>query len=178
MSVNSLRLAIDHKNRNQLVRSDFAQMNIFELAIKEASFDVVIVHGVLHHTYDARQAFRHIIRMVKPGGVVVVGLYHKFGRIPSWVRARLIRIFGPGIDRVARSRIYDEENSKIWIRDQYFNPHESWHSIGEVLIWFQENDVQFLNCVPPILGTDGEMAEELFTESNTGTRYQRIVSQL
>ena len=178
MSVNSLRLAIDHKNRNQLVRSNFAQMNIFELAIKDDSFDVVIVHGVLHHTYDARQAFRHIIRKVKPGGFVVVGLYHRFGRIPSWVRARLIRIFGPGIDRVARSHIDDEEKSKIWIRDQYFNPHESWHSIGEVLRWFKENDVQFLNCVPPILGTNGEMAEELFAESNPGTRYQRIVSQL
>ena len=28
------------------------------------------------------------------------------------------------------------------------------------------------------LGTNGEMAEELFAESNPGTRYQRVVSQL
>lgn len=67
MSLSSLRLAVEHKKRNQLTRSSFAQMNIFELAIKDASFDVVISHGVLHHTFDARRAFAQICRKVKPG---------------------------------------------------------------------------------------------------------------
>jgi 2-polyprenyl-3-methyl-5-hydroxy-6-metoxy-1,4-benzoquinol methylase len=34
MSLSSLRLAVEHKKRNQLTRSSFAQMNIFELAIR------------------------------------------------------------------------------------------------------------------------------------------------
>src|SRR5262249_21008183 len=73
MSIASLKLALEHKHHNGLARSAFAQMNIFNLAIKDNSFDVVISHGVLHHTYDARKAFSEIVRKAKPGGIVMVG---------------------------------------------------------------------------------------------------------
>jgi len=78
MSLSSLGLALEHKRRNQLERASFAQMNIFNLAIKDESFDVVISHGVLHHTYDARKAFKEIARKVKPGGIIMVGLYNYY----------------------------------------------------------------------------------------------------
>ena len=61
----------------------FAQMNIFDLAVKDECFDVVISTGVLHHTRDARRAFAAIMRKAKPGGIVVVGLYNAFGRLPT-----------------------------------------------------------------------------------------------
>ena len=65
MSLSSLRLAVEHKTRNELMRCSFAQMNIFDLAIKDNAFDVVISHGVLHHTFDARRAFSNVARKVK-----------------------------------------------------------------------------------------------------------------
>jgi len=178
MSLASLRLAIEHKMRNQLSRSAFAQMNIFNLALKDDSFDVVISHGVLHHTFDARRAFSHIVRKVKPGGIVMVGLYNRPARLPTWIRSKLINVFGSKIDYVVRSRIHDARKADIWIKDQYFNPHETWHSIDEVMEWFDENDVEFLNCSPPILDTDGEAAETLFAETSAGTGFQRTVTQL
>ena len=95
----------------------------------------------------------------------------------TWLRARMIRLFGPNIDHVVRNRILDERKAKIWIKDQYYNPHETWHSIGEVLRWFEENDIEFLNCHPAILGTDdGERG--LFGASSSGSRYQRMLTQL
>jgi len=178
MSLASLRLAVEHKLRNALVRSSFAQMNIFNLALKDESFDIVISHGVLHHTYDARRAFDHILKKLKPGGIVMIGLYNSYARIMTWLRSKLIRIAGPNIDYVVRSRIRDKRKADIWIQDQYYNPHETWHSIGEVLRWFEENDVEFLNCSPPILGTDGEEAPHLFARTDPGRRYQRVVTQL
>ena len=178
MSLNSLKLAIEHKRRNNLVRSSFAQMNIFDLAVKDNAFDVVISHGVLHHTYDARRAFAHIVRKVKPGGIVIVGLYNSYARVMTWLRSRLIRIVGPKIDYVVRTRIADAHKADIWIRDQYFNPHETWHSIDEVLEWFVENDVEFLNCTPPIMGSNGENTPDLFMQTDPGTHYQRVVTQL
>ncbi|MBT5048650.1 MAG: class I SAM-dependent methyltransferase [Rhodospirillaceae bacterium] len=178
MSLASLRLAIEHKMRNQLPRSAFAQMNIFNLAIKDASFDVVISHGVLHHTFDARRAFGEIIRKVKPGGIVMVGLYNRPARLPTLIRSKLISTFGPKIDYVVRSRIHDARKADIWIKDQYYNPHETWHSIDEVMGWFDENDVEFLNCSPPILDTDGETADSLFEKTSTGNAYQRMVTQM
>ena len=178
MSIGSLKLALEHKRRNQLPRSAFAQMNIFDLAIKDRSFDVVISHGVLHHTFDARRAFAQVVRKVKPGGIVMVGLYNRYGRIPTWLRSKLIRVFGPRIDWVVRTRIRDARKADIWVKDQYYNPHETWHSIGEVLHWFEENDLDFLNCSPAILGTDGERAGSLFERTSPGSRYQRVVTQL
>ena len=178
MSLSSLRLAVEHKKRNQLTRSSFAQMNIFELAIKDESFDVVISHGVLHHTFDARRAFARICGKVKPGGIVMVGLYNSFGRIPTWVRSKLIGVFGNKIDYVVRSRIHDARKADIWVQDQYFNPHETWHSLDEVLGWFRENGVEYLNASPAILGTDGENTSDLFARTSPGSRYQRVVTQL
>lgn len=178
LSLGSLGLAIEHKQRNRLARSSFCQMNIFDLAIKDESFDVVISHGVLHHTFDARAAFAHIVRKAKPGGIVMVGLYNRPARFPTWLRSKLIRLFGPNIDYVVRNRIHDARKADIWIQDQYFNPHETWHSIDEVLTWFKENGVEYLNCSPSILGTDGETAAGLFDQTDQGSVYQRSVTQL
>ena len=178
MSLGSLRLAMEHKRRNNLTRNGFCQMNLFELGVADDAFDVVISHGVLHHTFDARRAFAHIVRKVKPGGIVLVGLYNRFARIPTWIRGRLIGLLGPRIDYVVRNRISDARKGEVWIADQYRNPHESWHSIGEVIGWAAENDVDYLNCSPPILGTDGEDAPGLFDETSPGTAYQRVVTQL
>ncbi len=178
MSLGSLRLAVEHKMRNGLARSSFGQMNIFDLAIKDNTFDVVISHGVLHHTFDAQRAFAHIVRKAKPGGIVVVGLYNRYARVLTWLRAHMIRFVGPKIDYVVRKQIRDSRKAEIWIQDQYFNPHETWHSIDEVLGWFAENGVEYLNCSPPILGTDGEDAPGLFSSTAPGSQYQRLVTQV
>lgn len=178
MTLASLRLAVEHKLRNNLERSSFAQMNVFNLAVKDASFDVVISSGVLHHTFDARLAFSRICRAVKPGGIVVVGLYNSYARIPTWLRSKLIRWFGPRIDYVVRNRIRDAEKARIWINHQYRNPHESWHSVDEVLEWFKENGIEYLSCSPGILGTASEDSIDLFAPTDSGTRYQRVVTQL
>jgi 2-polyprenyl-3-methyl-5-hydroxy-6-metoxy-1,4-benzoquinol methylase len=178
ISLGSLRLAVEHKKRNGLVRGNFAQMNIFDLAIKDNSFDVVISHGVLHHTFDARKAFSHIAKKAKPGGTIMVGLYNSYARIPTWLRSKVIGVLGANIDFVVRNRIHDARKADIWVKDQYYNPHETWHSIDEVLDWFEENDIEYLNCSPSILGSSGEMAKGLFDETGTGNAYQRIITQL
>lgn len=178
MSIASLSLAVEHKLRNALARSAFAQMNIFDLAIKDNAFDVVISHGVLHHTYDARAAFAQIVRKLKPGGIVMVGLYNRYARVPTYLRSKVIGLTGGNIDYVVRNRIRDARKASIWIKDQYYNPHETWHSIDEVLGWFADNGVDYLNTSPAILGTDGETVPSLFSPSQPGNAYQRIVTQL
>ena len=178
MSLSSLKLAIDHKLRNGLSRSSFAQMDLFNLALKDNVFDVAIAHGVLHHTFDARRAFSKVVRKVKPGGIVMVGLYNRYARVATWLRSKVIGFLGPNIDYVVRTRINDSRKAEIWIKDQYYNPHETWHSIDEVLQWFEENSVEYLNCSPPVLNTDAENATSIFTKTSPGTAYQRIVTQI
>ena len=102
------------------------------------------------------------------------------GRPDSQIKMRP-GLFGPNIDYVVRHRINDARKADIWIKDQYYNPHETWHSIGEVQGWFEENDIEYLNCSPAILGTDGEDAEiegDLFRPTSSGNAYQRVVTQM
>jgi hypothetical protein len=96
----------------------------------------------------------------------------------TWLRSKLISVFGPRIDYVVRNRILDPRKAQIWINDQYYNPHETWHSIGEVLEWFDENHIEFVNCSPPILGTSCEDADTLFSDADPGDSYRRGVTQL
>ena len=175
LSAASLKLAVDHKRDNNLARTGFAQMNIFDLAVKDGTFDVVISTGVLHHTRDAQRAFAAIVRKVKPGGIVVVGLYNWFARAPTFIRSKLIGLLGPQIDYVVRNRIHDRRKAEIWIKDQYYNPHETWHSIDEVLHWFDSNRISYLNCFPSILGASGA---GLFTSNAATSKLQRILTQL
>jgi carbamoyltransferase len=178
LSLSSLKLAVDHKLRNSVPRVGFVEMNIFELGVKDSMFDVVISTGVLHHTRDARRAFATIVRKAKPGGLVVVGLYNWFARVPTWMRSKLIGFLGPDIDYVVRNRIRDRRKAEIWIKDQYYNPHETWHTIDEVLHWFRENDVTYLNCQPAIIGARGNDRDGMFATMNPGSKAARVLTQL
>jgi SAM-dependent methyltransferase len=153
-------------------------MNIFELGVKDNAFDVVMSSGVLHHTKDARKAFASIVRKAKPGGIVIVGLYNYFARMPTLVRSKLIRLLGPKVDFVVRNRIRDRTKADIWIKDQYYNPHETWHSIDEVMDWFRENDVAYLNCDPPIIGAKNGGTADFFAPTNPSSKTSRVLTQL
>ena len=98
--------------------------------------------------------------------------------MPTWVRSQLIGLLGPQIDALVRSRIRDRRKAEIWIKDQYYNPHETWHSVDEVLNWFRENDVTYLNCLPEIIGARKNLPDGMFAETNPGSKTTRVLTQL
>jgi len=177
LSLSSLELAVEHKLRNAVPRVGFVEMNIFDLGIKDECFDVVISTGVLHHTKDARAAFAQIVRKAKPGGLIVVGLYNWFARVPTWMRAQLIGILGPNIDRHVRNT-RDKRKAEIWVKDQYYNPHETWHSVDEVMGWFRANNVDYLSCEPPIIGTKANGSGDMAVARPAGSKAVRVLTQL
>src|SRR5580704_13949500 len=82
LCLNSLKLAKGFRDRFSINNAHFVQANLFRPPFPLASFDVVISNGVLHHTGDCAAAFRSIAGLVKPEGILAVGLYNWMGRLP------------------------------------------------------------------------------------------------
>ena len=145
----SLKLAQQFKQKNKLNSAHFVQMNLFKPVFKPKSFDLVICQGVLHHTSFPAEGFRKISQLVKDNGYILIGLYHKYGRIITDIRRIIFKLLGN------RFSLLDPElknlrgrKRDIWFMDQYRNPHESKHSIREALRWFNQNGFKFINSVP------------------------------
>ena len=64
----------------------FVQATLFQLPFKKNCFDLVYSHGVLHHTYSTRKAFRAIVPYCKPGGLTYIWVYGRAGQTNSWDR--------------------------------------------------------------------------------------------
>jgi SAM-dependent methyltransferase len=59
------------------MRADFVLGDGERLPFMDDSFDVVYSNGVLHHTPDTAQAVSEVHRVLRPGGIARVMLYHR-----------------------------------------------------------------------------------------------------
>lgn len=182
-SIASLTLGKGFRDRFDLNNVHFLQGNIFAMPIKENSVDVVICSGVLHHTPDPRGGYLELLKLVKPGGKILIGLYNTYARIPLGIRKMIFTGTGNAfrfLDAHMRRKDVDQSKKEIWFADQYKNPHESWHSVDEVLKWFDESNVKFLSGVPEIAGKNpGEEAGmKLFEEHQRGSSLVHVMKQL
>jgi hypothetical protein len=89
---------------------------------------------------------------------VIVGLYNRYGRVRLGVRRRVVgllsRIDPRAKDRAIEKQLVllddDAEKRRTWYADQYEHPHESVHSVGEVLGWFRANGLEYVSSFPKI----------------------------
>jgi SAM-dependent methyltransferase len=181
MCLNSLRLAQEFKEKNNLERVGFYQMNLFRSVFKEESFPVVICNGVLHHTSDPFAGFQSISRLVKKGGYILVGLYNRYGRIVTDFRRFVFNISNNHfkiLDPRLRNKDIGNVRKLTWFMDQYKNPHESKHTIGEVLEWFDETGFEFVNSIPKSkVFTTFTEKEKLFKPNPRGSWLDRFLVQ-
>jgi SAM-dependent methyltransferase len=178
---NSLRLANEFRARERIANAAFVQMNLFRPPFRPASLDVVIANGVLHHTADARAGFAALLRAVKPGGVIVIGLYNRYARLATLARRQAFARFGRAahfLDRRVLPGALNEQLRQAWFRDQYQHPHETRHSIDEVMGWLDAAGVDFLSSIPPADGSAFTAASSLFSPGPRGTRASRLAVQL
>jgi SAM-dependent methyltransferase len=181
LCVNSLRLAEDFRQKHAIHNAAFLQMNLFRPPFRQGSVDVVISNGVLHHTADARTGFEALLQTVKPGGLVLIGLYNRYARLVTLARRRSFARTGAALhflDRRLHGGRLNEAQWQAWFRDQYQHPHESRHSMDEVLRWFAAGGVEFLSSLPPVDGSDFTGATRLFDRQPGGSRPRRLAVQL
>jgi ubiquinone/menaquinone biosynthesis C-methylase UbiE len=157
-SRHSLQHAQRLRNRFELSSVAFHRMDLLQMPVRDAAFDVVFCNGVLHHTSDPFGGFRQLVRICRPGGYVIVGLYNTYGRLVLKLRRRVVALqarWDPEArERALRKQLVrleaDAEKQRTWWADQYEHPHESTHTVGEVLEWFGRCGVDYVSSVPRI----------------------------
>ena len=77
-----------HRFRLYGAGGDFMISDGERLPFHDESFDVVYSNGVLHHTPDTAGAIREVHRVLRPGGVAKVMLYHR-NSLNYWVEVVL-----------------------------------------------------------------------------------------
>src|SRR3977135_1588513 len=91
----SLLLAQGAARRFGLTRVQFVETDLRRPGLRAGAFDVVYASGVRcggldvvyasggrHHPPNPRASFARIAALARPGGIIVVGLYNAFARIP------------------------------------------------------------------------------------------------
>jgi len=144
-------------------------------------FDYVLCLGVLHHTGDAYKGFKNILKLIKPGGYIVIGLYNRFGRIPLKIRIMMAKTIFKNNNSIKDwfismqiGEIEDKERARGWWNDQYKHPHETSHTIGEVLRWFKKNNILYYQTVPTTKLVDSTNLEIAGVWNNIDEPYPNI----
>jgi 2-polyprenyl-3-methyl-5-hydroxy-6-metoxy-1,4-benzoquinol methylase/uncharacterized protein YbaR (Trm112 family) len=162
----SLKLGADAARRFHLGQVQFIETDLHHPGLRAGAFDVVYSSGVLHHTPDPSAAFGNIVQLARPGGMIVVGVYNAFARMPLRARrfvAQLSRYRFIPCDPVLRDREIEPARCAAWLRDQYQHPEEHRHTLAEVQRWFAANEVEYVRAYPSAVL--GEESEELFASA-------------
>jgi SAM-dependent methyltransferase len=132
-------------------------------------FDIVVSDGVLHHTADTFAALTKCVQMLKPGGVLVLGLVNVWGSFWWFGVARtLVGLLGAGnFHRRARwgRRLFGWTRKRhewtqegdafyrgveSWSYDWFANPRWNRHSPREIAGWLEMLGLEELTSVPPL----------------------------
>jgi len=175
----SLELAREAGDRYGVSGVHFVETDLRAPGLARGAFDVVICSGVLHHTPDPRTAFASVARLVRPGGVLVIGLYNAYARLPLRLRRAVARLTGycwiPW-DPVLRDRRAEPARREAWLRDQYRHVEEHRHTLRQVQSWFRDNGVEYLRAFPSAL-LAGE-SDDLFAQSEDDWAIEGLIAQL
>lgn len=175
----ALRLGSAAARRFQIDGVRFVESDLRHPGLRPQAFDVVYCSGVLHHTPDPRASFAEVARLARPGGMIVLGLYNRWARLPLRFRrgiARLTAYRWIPFDPVLRDRRSEPERREAWLRDQYRHPEEHRHTLAEVQNWFAENGIEYVRAYPNAML--GEEPEGLFEPASDNWRIEGWLAQI
>jgi SAM-dependent methyltransferase len=128
-----------------LTNVEFGQADIAKLAVIGREFDYVDASGVLHHLSDPWQGWRILLSLLRPGGVMLIGLYSELAR-QSVVAARAFiadRGYRPIPEDIRRCRqeVMAAEDGSLLKSVIYWNDFFSTNECRDLLFHVQEHHV-------------------------------------
>ncbi len=171
--------------------------DIFSLPFPDASFDIVISQGVLHHTSEPYRGFKELVRICRPGGFVDIFLYNKWNhwrhnmqkeRVNRLAGSDILKRFEVAHGLYGKKPIENMTAAEIaGFYDQYCHPHKSDHTIGETLSWFAEQKLKYWGSYPALGFTDfismaqfrgGLLKEHPFIHTRTTATLIKLATKL
>jgi hypothetical protein len=126
--------------------ASFRAFNVLQASKLNQEFDVVVSIGVLHHTEDAKKGVQELSTMVArhEDARLYIGLYHLYGRKPFL--DYFAQLKKEGYSESERYEFWvdlfgnnpDEVNMRSRFRDEVLHPHETLHTLQEVVGWLDE----------------------------------------
>jgi SAM-dependent methyltransferase len=161
LSVASLCYAQRMAQSYRLGNVEFAQADITKLGAIGREFDYIEASGVLHHLADSWEGWRILLALLRPGGVMLVGLYSELARQGIVAARRLIGDRGyrpiPQDIRACREEVMAADDGSLlksviqWndffamneCRDLMFNVQEHHITLREIKSFLTASGVQF-----------------------------------
>jgi 2-polyprenyl-3-methyl-5-hydroxy-6-metoxy-1,4-benzoquinol methylase len=170
----------------------FEKRSVLATGFADASFDFVYCTGVLHHTADPFGGLTELCRVLRPGGKLLISLYSCSGFFLREARRRVANYLG-GEDLQRRvlwgSRLFpftarrfirgERNDAQAALYDYFAIPHETLHSVGEVLGWFDRLGLQYIGSFAPARLEDypAMVAHEHYASVESGfqSRFDRVI---
>lgn len=175
LSLASLGYAKRKTRELGLTNVEYAQADIMQLAGIGQTFDVIESAGVLHHLADPLAGWKILLSLLRPGGVMRLGLYSELARQHIVAARRFIaeRGYAPSAEgiRQCRQELMATENNPLLkrltsssdfygaspCRDLIFNVQEHRYTLPQLKENFRKLDLEFigLSVDPGILNQYG-----------------------
>ena len=181
LSNGSLTLGENFRQKNNIENLFFFKMSIFNMFFPENFFDVIISNGVLHHTENPKSAFIKLTKHLRKNGYIIIGLYHKYGRIYTNIRQFFIKIFGDKLkflDKNTQDPNFSKQQRFAWFMDQYKNPKESSHTFNEVLNWFSDANIDFISSIPFSFPQNSIFEKKLFSKNDVKPKFELYLNEI
>jgi SAM-dependent methyltransferase len=162
LSLASLAYARRKTRELNLSNIDYAQADILRAGSIGRAFDVIESGGVLHHLHDPLQGWRALLALLRPGGVMYVGLYSELARrsvvaVRAFIADRGYQRTADDIRRFRQDIVTAEHGlslgniltspdffSASGCRDLFFNTQEHRLTIPQIKSFLDDNDLKFL----------------------------------
>jgi SAM-dependent methyltransferase len=128
-----------------LTNVEFGQADIAKLAVIGREFDYVDASGVLHHLSDPWQGWRILLSLLRPGGVMLIGLYSELARqsvvaVGAFIADRGYRPIPEDIRR-CREEVMAAKDGSLLKSVIYWNDFFSTNECRDLLFHVQEHHV-------------------------------------
>jgi 2-polyprenyl-3-methyl-5-hydroxy-6-metoxy-1,4-benzoquinol methylase len=148
---------------------EYAQADILKLGAIGRRFDVIEAVGVLHHLADPQAGWRVLLSLLRPAGLMFVGLYSKSARrdinaVRDFIAQRGYGHTADDIRNVRQELMAMQDDvplksvTKFWdfyttstCHDLLFNVQEHQFNISDIKAFLAGNELTFLGFIDPAL---------------------------